>query len=204
MGRVATPPDRDDGVMEHRTTEQLAAGLDEIRRSPTDRGSVALIVRRPAVDAREVLDEGELDLTAGLVGDTWSARRSRETADGSPHPERQLNIMNARAAALIAGSIERWPLAGDQLFVDLHLGADELPPGTRLRLGEAVIEVTEPPHLGCAKFTQRFGLDAMRFVNSPEGKALNLRGICAKVVVPGTIRRGDEIGRVDALTAAAG
>ncbi len=189
--------------MEHRTTEQLVAGLDEIRRSPTDLGRLELIVRRPAVDEREVLEQGELDLTFGLVGDSWSARRSRETADGSPHPERQLNVMNARAATLITGSAERWPLAGDQLFVDLHLGVDELPPGTRLRLGDAVIEVTEPPHLGCAKFTERFGLDAMRFVNSPEGKALNLRGICAKVVVPGTIRRGDAIARVGALTTSA-
>jgi hypothetical protein len=198
------PPGRDDDGMEHRTTAQLIAGLEEIRQSPTDGGRLELIVRRPAVDQREVLEEGRLDLVAGLVGDTWSTRGSRETADGSAHPDRQLNLMNARAATLIAGDIEHWPLAGDQMFVDLHLGVDELPPGTRLRLGEAVIEVTELPHLGCAKFTQRFGLDAMRFVNSPEGKALNLRGICAKVVVPGAIRRGDEIVRVGAFAAAAG
>jgi hypothetical protein len=185
--------------MEHRTLEELEAGLEDVRRSPIGEGRLELIVRRPAVDEREVLAEGELDLTLGLVGDSWSQRPSRETADGSPNGGRQLNVMNARAAALVAGSQQRWPLAGDQLYVDLHLGAEELPPGTQLQIGDAVIEVTELPHLGCAKFTQRFGLDAMRFVNSPDGRALNLRGINARVVVPGMIRTGDEIVRVGAV-----
>ena len=144
-----------------------------------------------------MLEVGELDLEVGLVGDTWRVRPSRRTADRSPHPEMQLNVMNARAAALVAVSADRVPLAGDQLYVDLHLGTDELPPGTRLRVGDAVIEVTAIPHRGCAKFTQRFGLDAMRFVNSDAGQRLNLRGINAKVVVPGTIRAGDTIVTVD-------
>ena len=187
--------------MEHRTKAELEAGADEIARSPIAGGRLELIVRRPAVDAREVLDAAELDLAVGLVGDTWDQRSSRRTPDGSPHPDMQLNIMNARAAALIAGPRERWPLAGDQLYVDLHLGADALPPGTRLRIGAAVIEITDQPHRGCAKFTQRFGLEAMRFVNSEVGTRLNARGINAKVVVPGTVRTGDEITRVDAPVA---
>lgn len=179
--------------MDHRTTAELEAGLDDIRRSPVRHGRLVLIVRRPDVDEREVLEVGELDVDVGLVGDSWPARRSRETADGSASPLRQLNIMNARAAGVVAGDIERWPPAGDQLYVDLHLGVEELPPGTHLRIGEAVVEVTEAPHRGCAKFAARFGKDAMRFVNSPVGRALNLRGICARVVVGGTIRAGDEI-----------
>ena len=188
--------------MVHRTTEELEAGLDVIAGSPVGSGRLELIVRRPAVGEREVLDVGELDLTVGLVGDTWRVRPSSRTDDGSAHPDMQLNIMNARAVALVAGTPERWALAGDQLYVDLHLGTEELPPGTRLRIGAAVVEVTEIPHRGCAKFTQRFGLAAHRFVNSPAGKRLNLRGINAKVVVPGTIRTGDPIVLADELVAA--
>jgi hypothetical protein len=183
--------------MAHRTTEELEAGLDEIAAAPIGAGRLELIVRRPGIGEREVLEVGELDLTVGLVGDTWRDRPSSRTDDGSAHPDMQLNIMNARAAALVAVTPERWPLAGDQLYVDLHLGSEELPPGTRLRIGEAVVEVTEIPHRGCAKFTQRFGLDAHRFVNSAVGRRLNLRGINAKVVVPGTIRTGDPIVTAD-------
>ena len=187
--------------MEHLTTPQLEAKLDHLRGSPSDRGTVELIVRRPAVDEREVLEEGHLDLAVGLVGDTWSERGSRRTEDGSPHPDMQLNVMNARCIALLAQSSERWPLAGDQLYVELDLSADNLPPGTRLALGTAVIEVTDQPHRGCAKFTQRFGIDAFRFVSSETGRALRLRGLNAKVVVPGTVRRGDRIGKVARVAA---
>ena len=132
----------------------------------------------------------------GLLGDTWGSRPSSSTPDGSPHPDKQLNVMNSRVIALIAVDRERWPLAGDQLFVDLDLSPANLPPGTRLALGSAVIEVTAPPHTGCQKFVERFGLDAMKFVNSPVGRELNLRGINAKVVQPGPIRVGDAVTKV--------
>jgi hypothetical protein len=191
--------------MEHRTTAELEAALDDIRRAPVGVGRVELIVRRPTDGVREVLDEGQLDTASGLVGDNWIARGSKETEDGSAHPLRQLNVMSARAAAAIAGPVENWPLAGDQFFVDLQLGGEELPTGTRLQIGDAIIEVTSPPHLGCAKFVSRFGKEAMRFVNSPVGRSLNLRGICARVVVGGTIRTGDTITGVlapEALTTA--
>ena len=134
-----------------------------------------------------------LDPELGLVGDNWLARGSTRTHDGTAHPEMQLNVMSARAIALIAGSPDRWALAGDQLYVDLALDDRNLPTGTRLALGTAVIEVTEVPHNGCAKFTERFGRDAARFVNSPVGKELHLRGINAKVVQAGTVARGDTI-----------
>ena len=175
----------------HLTTDQLMAGLDEIRRSPKDEGILALIVRRPAIDAREILERAALDLQEGLVGDSWSRRGSSRSIDGGPHPQMQLNIMNARAVALVAQSPHRWPLAGDQLFVDLDLSGANLPPGTRLSIGSALIEVTPEPHTGCAKFVSRFGVDAMKFVNSPVGRSLCLRGINAKVVQNGVIRVGD-------------
>lgn len=182
--------------MEHRSSADLSALLDEVRRSPGDNGRVDLIVRRPAVDEREVLEEAELDLDLGLVGDTWGIRPSSRSADGGAHPDMQLNLTNARASALIAVDDDRRPWFGDQLHVDLDLSGNNLPPGTRLQLGTAVIEITDQPHTGCAKFSGRFGLDALRFVNSPAGRALNLRGVNAKVVVPGTVRRGDTVRKV--------
>ena len=178
------------------TMAELEAGLDAIRRSPKDEGVIAMIVRRPKVDAREVLEEGELDLVEGLVGDTWKVRRSSRTPDGSAHPDMQLNIMNARAIALFAGEKDRWPLAGDQLFIDMDVSSENLPPGTRLALGSAVIEVTDQPHTGCKKFAARFGLDALKLVNSPVGRQLQLRGVNAKVTQPGVIRVGDSVKKI--------
>jgi len=179
-----------DGQVKHLTMAELEAGLDEIRQSPKDEGVLKLIVRRPQVDEREVLEEGVLDLSEGLLGDSWRRRSSSRTADGSAHPEMQLNIMNARAIALVAQDRDRWQLAGDQLFLDLDLSEQNLPAGTQLALGSAVIEVTAQPHTGCKKFVSRFGMDAMKFVNSPVGKELHLRGINARVVQPGAIRVG--------------
>lgn len=173
--------------------DALNTALDHIRLSPKDSGLLALIVRRPRVDAREVIAEGDLTTTDGLAGDSWKSRRSSRTADGSPHPDMQLNLMNARVIDAIAGSISRWSLAGDQLFVDFDLGRENVPAGTRLAIGDAVIEVTDQPHTGCGKFSARFGLDALKWVNSPEGRALGLRGINARVVTPGRIRQGDAV-----------
>ena len=173
------------------TLEELEAALDEIRAAPKEEGPLKLIVRRPRVDEREVLQEAELDLEEGLVGDNWRTRGSSRTPDGSSHPDMQLNIMNARVIALLARHPDRWQLAGDQLFVDLDLSAANLPPGTRMALGSAVIQVTDQPHTGCKKFLERFGADALKFVSSPLGRELNLRGINARVAQPGVIRTGD-------------
>jgi MOSC domain-containing protein YiiM len=179
----------------HAGAAELEAGLDWIRRSPADHGRVELVVRRPSVDGREVLDEARLTPAEGVVGDNWQLRRSSATPDGSPDPERQLTLMNARLISLVASQRERWALAGDQLYVELDLSKENIPAGTRLRIGGAVIEVTAPPHLGCAKFVSRFGDEAMRFVNSPVGRELRLRGAHAKVLVPGTVRPGDAIAK---------
>ena len=177
--------------MKHLTKSELDAGLAEIRRAPRDEGIVRLIVRRPRSREREIVDEGHLDVVKGLVGDNWSMRRSSMTADGSPHPEMQINVMNVRVTALVAQQQDRWALAGDQLYVDLDLSAANLPPGTKLALGSAIIEVTAEPHTGCGQFVERFGVDAMKFVNSPLGRQLNLRGINCKVIQSGIVRVGD-------------
>jgi hypothetical protein len=188
----------------HLTTEELEAGMGRVRLSPKDEGVLELIVRRPRVDEREVLEEGRLSLVEGLVGDSWKERGSSRTPDGSPHPDMQLNVMNARVLALVAQDRERWRLAGDQLIIDLDLSDENLPAGTRLSLGSAVIEVTDQPHTGCHKFVARFGLDAMRFVNSPAGKRLRLRGLNARVVQPGVIRAGDVVRKLQAEDGLAG
>jgi len=175
----------------HLTTEELEQGLDHIQASPTDNGELRMIVYRPDVDQREVVTDALLDAEHGLVGDNWLTRGSGSTPDGSADPDMQLNIMNARVAELVAQDPERMPLAGDQLYLDLNLSGENLPPGTRLELGEAVLEITEPPHTGCKKFAARFGNDAVVFVNSGYGRTQNFRGICAKVSKGGAIKVGD-------------
>src|SRR3954469_5362512 len=180
----------------HLTTAELEAALDIIRGAPADRGVLELIVRRPEIASREIVEQAELDPALGLVGDNWSRRGSRRSVDGGPHPEMQLNIMSSRVVALVAQEKERWPLAGDQLFVDMDLSAANLPPGTRLALGTAIIEVTAEPHTGCGKFVERFGVDAMMFVNADQHRDLHLRGINAKVVQRGTIRVGDRLTKI--------
>jgi hypothetical protein len=178
----------------HRSPDELEAGLDDLRASPADEGVLELIVRRPAVDARELLDVGELTIEEGLEGDSWRSRPSSRTADGGPHPDMQLNVINARLTRLLAGDDpHRRALAGDQLHVDLDLSHENLPPGTRLAIGGAVIEITDQPHTGCAKFAARFGADALRFVNIGTGRDLRLRGLNARVVQPGTIHAGDAV-----------
>ncbi len=184
----------------HLTTAELDAGLDAIRLSPKDGGPLEMILRRPRTEEREVLEQGELDLAEGVVGDNWRARGSSGSADGSAHPDMQLNIMNARVIALVAQEKDRWSLAGDQLFIDIDLSEDNLPPGSRLAIGSAVIEITEQPHTGCKKFVERFGMAAMEWVNSTVGRQLHLRGVNAKVVGPGVIRAGDVAKKIQAAT----
>lgn len=179
-----------ESTVKHLTLQELEAALDHLRQAPKDDGVVQLIVRRPQVDQREVIEEAELDPVKGLIGDNWSVRGSRKTPDGSAHPEMQINIMNSRVTALVAQEKERWPLAGDQLYIDMDLGHENLPPGSRLAIGSAVLEVSALPHTGCIKFVSRFGAEAMKFVNSPLGKELCLRGINARIIQGGTVKVG--------------
>ncbi len=182
--------------MKHLTMEELEAALDHLRQAPKDEGVLQLIVCRPATEQRQVLEEAQLDTAGGLIGDNWNVRGSSKTPDGSPHPEMQINIMNSRITALVAQDDERWPLAGDQLYIDMDLSRENLPAGSRFTLGTAVLEVSPLPHTGCAKFVSRFGMDAMKFVNSPVGKELCLRGINAKVVQTGVVKKGDRAKKV--------
>jgi MOSC domain-containing protein YiiM len=182
--------------MEHVSRDRLMAGLGHVRDAPTDRGELVAIVRRPVAGERELVGEAILDDEIGLVGDNWLTRGSKSTPDGSASPHRQITVMNARIAELVAGGTQRMSLAGDQLYLDLDLSVDNLPAHSLIRLGEAVLEVSDAPHLGCAKFVERFGAEAMQFVNSRLGRQLRLRGANTRIVVPGTIRVGDIATRV--------
>jgi len=178
-------------VIKHLSMTELEAGMEYIRQSPRDRGVLKMIVRRPEEDERQMVESAELDLAEGLVGDNWRTRGNKHTPDGSANPNAQITVMNARAIELLAREQERWSLAGDQLYIDMDLSDDNFPPGTRLAIGSAVIEVSNVPHTGCHKFSARFGVEAMKFVNSPEGKRLHLRGINTRIVQPGVIRVDD-------------
>ncbi len=180
----------------HLSIEELEAGLDHIRRSPRDEGVVKMIVRRPNIDEREVVHKGKLDAVTGLIGDTWKTRFNKHAEDGTANIDAQVTIMNARTIALLAQSEERWSLAGDQLYIDMDLSDENIPTGTRLTLGTAILEVTPLPHTGCKKFAERFGTDATKFVNSKEGKRLHLRGINAKVIEAGEIQVSDGVRKV--------
>ncbi|MSO40675.1 MAG: MOSC domain-containing protein [Solirubrobacterales bacterium] len=184
----------------HRPLAELEAQLPAVRAAPADLGEVRLIVRRPAENERKLLNEAELDPERGLVGDDWISRGSSSTG-GGPNPKAQVTVMSARVAAVVSGGEdgeggERWAPAGDQLYVDLDLSEANLPPWSRLRIGDAVLEVTDEPHLGCGKFSRRFGVDALKFVNSEQGRALRLRGLNARVVEPGTARVGDRVAKL--------
>lgn len=187
----------------HLSRARLIAGLDHVRASPRDGGRLVLLVSRPATGERELPAEAVLDQAGGLAGDNWLARGSRRTPDGAADPLRQVTVMNARVAELVAGRPDRMPLAGDQLYLDLDLSVDNLPAGSLLAVGQAVLQVTEPPHLGCAKFMDRFGTEAMRFVNSRLGRQLRMRGMNTRVLVAGTVRLGDLAAKIPARLAAA-
>ena len=178
--------------------EQLDAGLGAVREAPGDVGTLVAVVRRPAEDRRELLDEARLDPRRGLVGDRWSSKPSSSSDDGGPDADAQVTMMSARAAALVAASASpgAGSLAGDQLYVDLDLSERNLPPGARIAVGEAMLEVSALPHTGCGKFARRFGVEALKFVNSKTGRALRLRGLNARVVEPGAIRPGDAVRRL--------
>jgi MOSC domain-containing protein YiiM len=190
---------KEEGIMlnvQYLSMTQLEAGMDYLRQAPKDYGVLKMIVRRLDVDEREVVSEGELNLSEGLVGDSWKDRAGGHTSGESTHVNRQITVMNARAIELLAQAEERWALAGDQLYIDFDLSDDNLPPGTCLAIGSAIIEVSAEPHTGCKKFSSRFGVEAMKFVNSPEGKRLHLRGINTKVIQGGTIRVGDVVSKL--------
>ena len=183
--------------IQHLSMTELEAGMEHIQQSPKDSGLVRMIVRRPRDDEREVVESAELDLAEGMVGDNWKRRGSKHMPDGSANPDAQITVMNARTIELVAQEPERWCLAGDQLYIDMDLSDENLPAGTRLAIGSAVIEVTAQPHTGCRKFSDRFGVDAMKFVNSPEGKRLRLRGINTRVVQGGFLRAGDVVKKLN-------
>ena len=174
----------------------FAPFLESVRSAPADGGVVELIVLRPDRDERQLVAEVELDPARGVAGDNWSARPSRSTPDGSADPEDQVTIMSTRVLAAIADDRERWPLAGDQIYVDADLSVENLPAGTRVAVGTVILEISEKPHTGCAKFTERFGSDATRWINSPTGRELRLRGMNLRVVQSGTVRTGDTIRRI--------
>jgi MOSC domain-containing protein YiiM len=180
-----------------RTIDELQAHLGEIRNSPQDHGRLEMIVIRPVENERMVLHECPLSAKLGVHGDFWATKCWSKLPDGTPNPDVQVTLMNSRFIDFIAGDCSRWPLAGDQLYVDLDLSVENLSAGQRLGIGSVILEITSVPHTGCGLFAERFGTAAAKFVNSPAGKQLHLRGIYAKVVQDGVVKTGDNIAKID-------
>lgn len=176
----------------HLDQATLEQELERILQTPSD-GRIKALFLRTEVGRRARVESVELNAEVGVVGDNWSSRPGARLPDGSARVETQVTLMNSRILALLAGSEDRWELAGDQVIVDLIFDVNDLPPGTRLQAGTALLEITEPPHTGCSKFAERYGADARKFVNTPRGRELNLRGVNARVIEPGTARVGDTI-----------
>jgi MOSC domain-containing protein YiiM len=179
------------------TTDQITCGLADVVASPNDQGKLELIVIRPAVGKREFRPQVYLSTEGGVEGDRWLNSRWLVLPDGRPDPRVQISLMNARILRLISGAAEdQMCLAGDNLIVDFNLSADNLSPGQRLSIGEAVIEITDVAHNGCGKFLSRYGKDAVKFINSAKGKRLHLRGLFAQVIRSGMVGVGDRIYKV--------
>jgi hypothetical protein len=180
-------------VAERGPERDFAPRLPSVQASPKDVGRLDAIVLRPTRETRVIVEEAEVDLELGVVGDNWLARGSSSSPDGSARLDSQVTLINTRVLAAIEPDPSRWPLAGDQLYVDFDLSIEHLPIGARVQVGEAILEVSPAPHVGCAKFSARFGSDALKWTNTPDGRALRMRGMNAMVVQPGTVRVGDEV-----------
>ena len=183
-------------TVNHLDMNGLEAGIDYILDTPADKGLVRMIVSRPETGIRKILKSASLDTIEGLIGDNWKDRGSSSTSDKSADPETQITIMNSRVIELIAHSSDRWKLAGDQLFIEIDISRNNLPPGSKLKVGSAIIEVSGKPHTGCQKFSQRFGLDALKFVSTPMARELCFRGINARVMKSGIVTVGDIVNKV--------
>lgn len=178
------------------TLEQLKTQLNHIQASPNDTGSVLLIVRRPTTEEREIIAQGRLIPSVGLEGDNWRERGSTSMPDGSANPEAEITLMNARVIQALTQDETRWALAGDQFFVDFDLSEENIPAGSQLAMGSAILEVSPLPHNGCKKFSERFGVDALKFISMAENKPLRMRGINAKIIQAGDVKQGDLIRKV--------
>lgn len=176
-----------------RTTKELEAKLPYIFDSPSDDGKVEMIAARPAPGERLSMRAGKLDSHLGLVGDNWKERGSRHRPDGSANPAAQVTMMNSRLARAISTDGKDWILAGDQIYVDMDLSTENLPAGSQLQIGDAIVEISEQPHTGCAKFVERFGRDALRFVNVGRGKEMRLRGVNCFVISGGEFKVGAKV-----------
>lgn len=187
---------KEGSMFKYLSTEEVEAGVENIKESPKNNGVLQLIVRRPETETREIISTGKINFENGLEGDNWKPRGSRHTPDNSADPEAQITLMNSRVIDLLANDKENWQLAGDQLFVNMDLSIENLPPLSQIQMGSAILEISAKPHTGCKKFSGRFGIEALVFISTPLGKSLRMRGVNAKVIQAGEIHVGDVIRRV--------
>ena len=180
-------------VAERAPDRDFGPSLASVEAAPKAVGRLEAIVLRPTRETRRTVDEADLDAERGVVGDNWLERGSSSSPDGSAQLDSQVTLISTRVLAAIEPDPGRWPLAGDQLYVDFDLSQENLPIGALLEVGDAVLEVSPAPHIGCAKFSARFGSDALKWTNSPIGRELRMRGMNAMVVRGGTVRVGDAV-----------
>jgi MOSC domain-containing protein YiiM len=166
------------------TIDELEERWAAAEPAPRGSGSVRLICVRRGGGVHECPDRVEVTLERGVEGDRW--------IDGeNPVRDAQVTLMNVRVVELIRRDGQPLDTPGDNFLVDLDLAEEALPPGTPLRLGEAVLEATALPHTGCKKFRERFGLDALKWVNDHRDR--RLRGMNCRVLEAGWVAVGDRV-----------
>jgi hypothetical protein len=178
------------------TAAELEAALPSVLAAPGGAGLVRLLCTRPQPNARAFPEVLTLSRGKGATGDYHPARPWLRLPDGSPDPRIEVSIMPWRVLDLVWRERDRVAHPGDNIAVDMTLAEADLPAGTRLAAGTAILRVSDVPNDGCAKWKVRYGKAAHDWITTPDHLRLRLRGLYAAIEQDGEVRIGDTLRRL--------